>query len=358
MPPATPVTPPVLPAQVGRSARRAPIAGLRSSRVAGLVGALGLLAAAAVASLAIGSRSVPLAEVVRSFTAYDGSDAHAIVRDLRVPRTLLGILVGGALGGAGALMQGATRNPLAEPGLLGINAGASFAVVLAIAVLGISSVAAYTPVALAGAAVTVVLVLVLGGGGRGVQSPLRFVIAGAVLMTLLVSCTSAVLVFDAETLDQFRFWAVGSLAGREAGVIAPVALVIAAGLVIALAAGRGLNALALGDDVARALGQRVGFTRLAVCVGFVLLAGGAVAAAGPIAFVGLAVPHVARAVVGSDYRWVIPYSILLGALLLLAADTVGRVLVRPAELEVGIVTGLIGAPFFVWLARRRSLATL
>ena len=310
-----------------------------------------LLLFGVLASLAIGSRDVPLAEVIRAFTAYDGSDAHAIVRDLRVPRTALGLLVGAALGAAGALMQGVTRNPLAEPGILGINAGAAFAVVCAIRFAGVGSVAAYQAFALAGAAATAIAVYALGGTGRD-ASPVSLALAGAVLTALLVSLTSAVLVFDAQTLDQFRFWIVGSLAGRDTGVVTAVAPVIAAGLAIALVSGRSLNALAMGDDAARGLGQNVARTRAGLSAGFVLLAGGAVAAAGPVAFVGLAVPHIARAVAGSDYRWTIPYSIVLGALLLIASDVVGRMVTNPGELSVGIVTAALGAPFFIWLVRR------
>ncbi len=327
----------------------------RDPRPAGLILCTAVLLLCVVASLAIGSRSTPLGEVVRAFSAYDGSDAHAIVRELRVPRTELGLLVGAALGAAGALMQGVTRNPLAEPGILGINAGAAFAVVLAISVLGLSSVTAYAVVALAGAGLTAVLVFALGGRGA---APIRLALAGAVLATLLVSLTSAILVFDARTLDEFRFWIVGSIAGRDAGVVLAVLPFIAAGLVVALGAGRRLNALALGDDVARGLGQHVGRTRAVASAGFVLLAGGAVAAAGPVAFVGLAVPHIARGIVGPDYRWIVPYSMVLGASLLLAGDVVGRVVTQPAELEVGIVTALLGAPFFIWLVRRRRMVAL
>jgi iron complex transport system permease protein len=338
-----------------RPARAVPLRSQRA-RFAGLLGCLGVLALCVVASLSLGSLAIGFGDVVRAFTAYDGSDAQAIVRDLRVPRTELGLLVGAALGAAGALMQGTTRNPLAEPGILGINAGAAFAVVAAISLLGVTSVAAYVAFALVGAGVSAVLVLVLGGSGRGGPTPVRLALAGAVLAALLVSLTSAVLVFDAQTLDEFRFWIVGSLAGRDAGVTLSVLPVIAVGLVIALGAGRSLNALALGDEVARSLGQRVARARVAAGIGFALLAGGAVAAAGPVAFVGLAVPHVARGIVGSDYRWIVPYSMLLGAGLLLAGDVLGRLVARPAELEVGIVTALFGAPFFIWLVRRRLVA--
>ncbi|MEH3054665.1 MAG: iron ABC transporter permease [Patulibacter minatonensis] len=327
-------------------------------RAAGLLGVLLLVLLSAAASLAVGSKSVPLADVWTALTAPDGSDATAIVRDLRIPRTLLGLLVGAALGAGGAVMQGVTRNPLAEPGLLGINAGASLAVVLAISVAGVDAVSAYAGVALVGAGITAALVFALGGTGRGGPTPIRLALAGAVLMTLLVSITSAILVFDARTLDEFRFWLVGSIAGRDAAVTAAVAPFVLAGLGLALASGRGLNGLALGDDVARSLGLEVARTRVVASAGFVLLAGGAVAAAGPIAFVGLAVPHLARLLVGPDYRWIVPYALLLGAVVLLGGDVLGRVVARPAELQVGIVTALFGAPFFIWLVRRRKLVAL
>lgn len=337
----------------------APVLAGASSRTAGLAGATLLLLGCVVASLGIGALDVPPGEVVRAFTAYDAaSDAHTVIRELRVPRTELGVLVGAALGAAGALMQGVTRNPLADPGILGINAGAGLAVVLAIRLLGVDSTTAYAFFGLLGAAGAAVAVAILGGGGRGADTPIRLALAGAVLNALLLALTSAVLVFDAETLDQFRFWIVGSIAGRGGDVVTGVLPFLAAGLAISMVAGRWLNALALGDDVATSLGQRVGWTRAAVAAGFVLCAGAAVAAAGPIAFVGLCVPHVARAIVGTDQRWVVPYSALLGALLLLSADVLGRLVARPAELEVGIVVAAIGAPFFVLLVRRRRLGAL
>ena len=327
-------------------------------RTLGLVTALVVLLAAVMASLAIGSLSIPVREVIAALTAFDDSDAHVIVTELRVPRTEIGLLVGAALGAAGALMQGVTRNPLAEPGILGINAGAAFAVVLAIFLLNVSSVVVYAWFALLGAGLTAVLLYVLGASGRDGATPIKLALAGAVLTALLTALTSAVLVFDTQTLDEFRFWIVGSIAGRDAGVALSVAPFIGTGLLVALLAGRWLNALALGDDVARSLGQHVGWARAASGVGFVLLAGGAVAAAGPIAFVGLTVPHVARALVGPDYRWIVPYSIVMGAILLLASDVIGRVVAPPGELEVGVVTAVLGAPFFIWLVRRRRLAEL
>jgi iron complex transport system permease protein len=327
-------------------------------RAAGLAGLTLVMLACCLASLAIGSLDIPLGDVLAALTSPEDTDAHVVVTDLRVPRTEVGLLVGAALGAAGALMQGLTRNPLAEPGILGINAGAAFAVVIAIFLFGIGSVTGYAVFALAGAGAAALLVYALGASGPAGATPVKLALAGAVLAALLVSLTSAVLVFDTRTLDEFRFWIVGSIAGRDAGVALAVAPLIGVGLILSLAAGRWLNALALGEDVARSLGQRVRLAQAAAAGGVVLLAGGAVAAAGPIAFVGLTVPHVARALVGADYRWIIPYSITLGAALLLASDVAGRIVARPAELEVGIVTAVVGAPFFVWLVRRRSLTEL
>ncbi|MGH2380634.1 MAG: FecCD family ABC transporter permease [Candidatus Limnocylindria bacterium] len=341
-------------ATVGRASGN--LFGRLPTRLAGLGAAAAVLLLACLGSLALGSAELELGTVVGAFTAFDGSNGHLIVLELRLPRTLIGLGVGAALGLAGCVMQGVTRNPLAEPGILGINAGASLAVVIAIALLGIAQPADYVWFALAGAALASVLVYALGLLGRGGAAPLRLVLAGAVLAALLTSLTSAILVLDANTLDQFRFWAVGSIAGRDLGVLAAVLPFLVLGGALALVSGRQLNALSLGDDVARSLGQRVGIVRLALAASVVFLAGVAVAAAGPIAFVGLAVPHAARALVGSDYRWLLPYSAVLGPALLLASDILGRILARPGELQVGIMTALIGAPVLIWLVRQRRLA--
>lgn len=337
--------------------RTAPLATSRTRALGLVVGVVALLALMAT-SLAVGSLRIPLSDVLDAFTDRQDTDAHTIVRDLRVPRTLLGLLVGVGLGTAGALMQGLTRNPLAEPGILGINAGASLAVVLAILVLGITTPSAYVWFALVGAGLTWVAVYALGTSGRQGASPTTLALAGAVMAALLVALTSAVLTFDSQTLAQFRYWNVGSIAGRQTSVVWTIAPFIVVGFALALLAGRWLNALALGDDVAKALGQRLGLVRVGIALAFILLAGAAVAAAGPILFVGLAVPHMARALVGTDYRWIVPYSGVLGALFLTGGDVLGRIVTSPAELEVGVVTAALGAPFFVWLVRRRNLPQL
>lgn len=330
---------------------------LRRTRSLVVVGLLAVLAACCLASLAVGAKPTPPSAVWDALLTPTGTENDIIVRSLRLPRTVLGVLVGVALGLAGALMQGHTRNPLAEPGILGVNAGAALAVVLAIYALGVSSLLGYVWFAFAGALVASVLVFVLGSTGRG-PTPVTLALAGTAVTYLLLALTHGVVLLDQQTLDAYRFWSVGSLAGRDPAIVAEVVWFIGAGVVVALAGAPGLNALALGEDVARSLGQSVRLTRVAGVVAITLLAGGATAACGPIVFLGLVVPHVARALTGPDYRWLLPCSGLLGAILLLVADVVGRLVARPGELQVGIVLAFVGAPFFVALVRRRRLASI
>ncbi|MEO1062815.1 MAG: iron ABC transporter permease [Actinomycetota bacterium] len=310
-------------------------------------------------SLAVGTKSIAWETVLDAFTAYDTSlTDHLIVRELRLPRTSLGVAVGLALGAAGALMQGVTRNPLAGPGILGVNAGAAFAVVTGIWWLDTSNVVVLAWFAFAGAAVSSILVYVLGTVGRGGATPVRLALAGAALSALLGAWTSAVVILDQGSLDAFRFWAVGSLEGRTDELTWQVAPIIVVGLVVAFGLASQLNAIALGDDTARALGTRIRATRALSLVAITLLCGGAVAVAGPIGFVGLVVPHVARAWFGPDQRWLLPASALIGAALLLSCDTLGRIVARPAEIQVGIMTAAIGGPVFIFLVRRSRLAQL
>lgn len=330
-----------------------------SSRAAGLAVAVGALVVVALCSVAYGSKPIAFGTVLDALLDFDASlNDHLIIRSLRIPRTEVGLLAGMALGLSGAVMQGVARNPLADPGILGVNAGAALFVVVAIYSFGITSVLGYVWFAFAGAAASAVVVYLLGALGREGATPVKLALAGAAVTALLGSVTTAILLLDVATFDQFRFWAVGSLAGRDISVVAQLAPFIAVGTVMALASGRVLNALALGDDVARSLGQKVAAARACSALSVVLLVGAATAAAGPIGFVGLTVPHVARAVTGPDYRWVLPYSAVLAPVLLLGSDIVGRVVARPGELQVGIVTALVGAPFFVALVRRRKLASL
>ena len=340
------------------AAVRRPVLTGSLTRTTGLGVTFALLVLCAMTSLAYGSVEMSWGTAISAFTGYDGSDAHIIVRELRVPRTLIGIMVGAALALAGALMQGVTRNPLADPSILGIEAGASLAVVVGIAYLGATGISTYIWLAFLGAAIAAVVVYTLGSAGRDGATPIKLALAGTVLAELLISLTYAILVGDMQTLDEFRFWSVGSLTGRDMGVVREVAPFLAVGVVIALASGRSLNALSMGEDMARSLGQRVALTRAVAAFAVVLLAGASVAAAGPIAFVGLAVPHAVRLVVGTDWRWVLAYCALVGPIFLLSADIIGRVIMRPGEVEVGIVTALVGAPVFVALARRKRLAEL
>lgn len=328
------------------------------TRGGGLVVALAALVGVAACSLAFGSKPIELGTVVDALFDFDGSNDHLIVRSLRGPRTIVGLCVGAALGLSGAVMQGLTRNPLADPGILGVLSGSSLAVVIAIRWFGIGAVSGYVWFALVGAALASVLVYSLGSLGRGGATPVKLALAGSALSYLFLALMSAILLLDVTTLDQFRFWMVGSLAGRDTSVAAQVGPFLAVGAVLALASSRSLNALALGEDVARSLGQRVGLTRLVAAGAIVLLCGGATAAAGPIVFVGLIVPHVARVICGPDYRWVLPWSAVLAPILLVGSDVVGRVVARPGELQVGVLTAVLGAPVFIALVRRRRLASL
>lgn len=338
--------------------RERPLGGLRRARVLVVLALLVVLGLCGLASLAIGAKAIPPSAVWGALWAPAGGADEIVIRSLRLPRTVLGVLVGLALGIAGSLMQGHTRNPLAEPGILGVNAGAAFAVVLAIYALGISSLLGYVWFAFAGALVASVAVFAIGSAARGGPTPVTLALAGTAVTYLLLALVHALVLLDQQTLDAYRFWSVGALAGRNAEIIWQVAWFLAAGSLLALASAPGLNALALGEDVARSLGQSVWLTRIAGVVAVTLLAGGATAAAGPIVFLGLVVPHVARALTGPDYRWLLPCSGLLGAILLLVADVVGRVVVRPGELQVGIVLALVGAPFFIALIRRRRLTSI
>ncbi|MEU4211243.1 iron ABC transporter permease [Streptomyces sp. NPDC026206] len=316
-----------------------------------LAGGLALLVLCAALSLAAGSRAVPLDTVWHALADGDRSSDGLVVTGLRVPRTVIGLVVGAALGVSGAVAQGITRNPLASPATLGINHGAGFAVVVASYALHLSHPAQYLPFAFGGAALATLAVLALARRA-GDLDPVRLALGGTVLDAVLISWTSAVMLTSHRTLDEARFWLAGSLAGRQADILLPVAVPLVAGLVLALAVSPALNALALGDDTAQALGVPVARIRAAGGIAVILLAASSVAVAGPLSFVGLAAPHLVRKVVGADHRRLIPGCLIAGPLLLLAADIAGRLVLRPVELEVGIVTALLGAPLLAFLARK------
>lgn len=313
---------------------------------------LALLALACFASLAWGVRDVSLGTVWQALAdPVPGDNDMSVVREQRGPRTLLGVLAGLALGLAGALLQGLTRNPIADPGLLGINSGASLAVVVAIAVFGLSDLGEFVWFAYLGAAVAALLVYGAASLGWEGPTPVRLALLGAAVTASTTALIMLVLTTDRSVLEDYRFWSVGSLVNRDPGLAAAVAPALVVGTVLALVSGRFLNAVSLGEDVARGLGQSVGRGRAIVVAAVVLLSGSAVAMVGPIAFVGLVVPHVARGLVGPDYRWVLPLSALLGPLLLLAADVAGRLVVRPSEMEAGLMVTVVGTPVLVWLVR-------
>ncbi|CAM5535907.1 iron ABC transporter permease [Streptomyces violaceorubidus] len=329
----------------------------RRRRVAGLGVLAALLVVVAAASLAVGARALSPAEVWHGLFAAPESDQRLteirlIVRTVRVPRTVLAVVAGIALGVGGALIQGYTRNPIADTGLLGVNSGASFAVVSGIAAFGLTSPFQYVWFGFLGAAVAGVVVFGLSSIGRGAGNPLTLALAGQGVTVFLAAMTTAVALTDKASLNALRFWNAGSLTGVGFDVIWPVSAFVAAGLLLALATLPSVNLLNLGDDVARGLGVNIALTRTVGIVAITLLAGAATAACGPIAFLGLMVAHVARYLSGPDYRWLVPCAGLLGAVVLLVCDIVGRLVVRPGELDAGVVVSLLGAPFFAVLVWR------
>ena len=326
-------------------------------RAVGVVVLLVVLAVAAVLSVTFGARDVSLTDVWNGLAGSTDTTSAAAVSK-RVPRTLLAILVGAALAISGAVLQGATRNPLADPQILGINGGAALAIVTGIAFFGLGSATSYIWVGMAGAGGAAVLVYAIGSLGRGGATPLRLALAGAVTAVAFSSLTSAILLPRTDVMNVFRFWQVGGVGGATPETILQVLPFLIAGLIICVASASALNTLALGDELATGLGARVRTARLVSTAGAVILCGAATAVAGPIGFVGLIVPHMVRLVVGVDHRWLLPVSALGGAALLTLADVIGRVVARPAEVEVGIVTALVGAPFFVALVRRQKMRAL
>ncbi|WP_053913570.1 iron ABC transporter permease [Streptomyces sp. TP-A0875] len=341
------------------STERAPAApapsGRRAVRAAGLPVCVVLLALLAVASVMVGAKDLSPAQVWHGLFQDTGTYGDAVVGE-RLSRTVLGLLAGSALGLAGGVLQALTRNPLADPGLLGINAGACAAVVTAITFLGVTSPGGYVWFAFLGAAAVGALVWFLGGG-RGV-TPVRLVLAGTAIGAVLFGYLQAVMIMDEAALARMRFWTVGSLSAATGRTIVEVLPFFVVGTVLALALARPLNALEMGDDTARALGAHPNRTRGLAMLAATVLCGAATAACGPIVFVGLMVPHAVRSFTGPDLRWILPYAALLAPVLLLGADVLGRIVVRPSELQVGIVTAVLGGPVFLHLVRRRRTVTL
>lgn len=322
---------------------------------------LGISAAVVVAlagaSVAFGVRDVTLNDILTALAGDSDTVAQAAVV-ARLPRTVLGLLVGAALGLSGATMQAVTRNPLADPGILGVSNGAALAVVIGIAFGGLTSAYATLLLAITGAAGAAVFVYAVGSLGSGGATPLKLALAGAATSAAFSSLVSAILLPRVDVLESFRFWQIGGVGGASWDRIALVTPALVGGALLCFILARGMNSLALGDDLAASLGENVGRTRLLSAAGAVVLCGAATAVAGPIGFVGLVVPHLCRLLVGPDHRWLLPFSAITGAALLVAADVVGRLVARPSEIQVGILTALIGAPVFIWIVRRQKVREL
>ncbi|WP_328752107.1 iron chelate uptake ABC transporter family permease subunit [Streptomyces sp. NBC_00285] len=335
----------------------------RRVRPALLVAALGaVLLGLCLLSLAVGAAGIPPDQVVRALLG-DASSRFVdnVIWSARVPRTALGLTAGAALGLSGALMQALTRNPLADPGILGVSAGASFAIVVAVGVFDIASFYGYVWFAFAGAMVASVVVYLLGRLGRSGLTPVKLALSGIAVTSFLSSLTSAIVLTDPDALDRYRFWSAGSMSDQDGETVLRILPFLAVGAVLALASAPALNSMALGDDVAASLGRRLGLVRLQGVAAVTLLTGAAVAVIGPVVFIGLVVPHVARVLaqlagIGPDQRWLLPLSAVLAPILLLSADIIGRLIARPIEVQAGVIVAFIGGPFFIALVRHRKLA--
>ena len=339
----------------------APAAGARRRVVVLVVGAIAVVASIAL-SLSFGSRPVSLGEVAEGLTSWLRGETPesigALAVQSRIPRTVLALLAGAALALSGALMQAITRNPLADPGILGVNTGAALAVVIGIAFLGVSSASGYLVLALVGAFLTAFFVYFVGSVGPGGTTPIKLALAGAATTAALSSLVSAILLPRQAVMDEFRYWQVGSVGRAEWDTMLVIVPVLVVGTLVALLCARPLNALALGDEVATGLGVRVGRIRVVAAIAGVGLCAAVTSVAGPIGFVGLMVPHAVRLVSGSDLRWLLPLSAVGGAVLLTLADTIGRVIGSPGEVEAGIITAFLGAPVLIAIARRTRMKAL
>lgn len=327
------------------------------SRSVSLITLLILLVLLCFLSIAFGTREVPWQEIISALQGQVETVGEAAVA-MRIPRTLLAVIAGAALGLSGAIMQGVTRNPLADPGILGVNIGASFFVVIGLAWFGMNQLQSYVWMAILGSAVTAVFVYTIGSMGRGGATPLKLALAGAATSAALSCFTIAVVLPRNDIAGGARSWQIGGVGGATFEAITMVLPFLVIGLLLSVLTARKLNSLALGDDLAAGLGENVVWARATAGLGAILLCGATTAICGPIGFVGLVIPHFCRLLVGVDHRWLLPFSALSGASLLVLADIVGRIISRPSELSVGVVTAFIGAPFFIWIVRRQRVREL
>lgn len=322
------------------------------TRSIGLIIVILLLITFMCLSIVYGYTDTSWQTAINAFTHYNASNEHIVIESIRLPRALIAASVGASLAIAGVLMQTLTKNPLASPGIFGINAGAGFAVVIAVSLFSIVSLQAFTWLAFLGAGVAAVSVYFIGSIGREGLTPMKLTLAGAAMSAMFASFTQGLLVIDEAALEQVLFWLAGSVSGRKLESLISVIPYLGIGWLGSLLLATKMNVLAMGDDVAKGLGLNTGFVKIGVGIVVVLLAGGAVAISGPIGFIGIIIPHITRSIVGIDHRWVIPFSGLLGAILLLAADISARYILMPGEVPVGVMTAIIGTPFFIYIARR------
>ncbi|MFP7222436.1 iron ABC transporter permease [Priestia filamentosa] len=305
-------------------------------------------------SVLMGYTNTGIHTVINAVSHFTGSNEQIVVRTVRIPRALIATAIGSSLAISGLLLQALTKNPLASPDIIGFNAGASFFIVIGLMLFSINSLQGFTWLAFLGAAFSGIVVYLLASAGRDGLTPMKLTLAGAAIAAMFASLTQGLLVLDEQALEQMLFWLAGSVQGRDLSLLQAVLPYLIGATAVSLFLGRKLNTLAMGEEVALGLGQRTGTVKLITAVVTILLAGGAVAVAGPIGFVGIIIPQLARFVIGNDYRWLIPYSGVLGAMLLLLADIGARYVIMPEEVPVGIMTAILGTPFFIYIARRKG----
>lgn len=324
----------------------------RSLKIAGIVIGLLLLVVCMASSVIFGLTEISWKEAIAAYTHFNGSNEHLIIQNARMPRALIAAAAGASLAIAGALMQALTRNPLASPSVFGLNHGASFCIVLAVSVFSVSSLYHFIWIAFIGAGISAVSIYCLGSVGRNGLTPVKLTLAGAAMAAFFSSMTQGMLVLNEKALDEVLFWLTGSVQGRKLDMLFPVMPFLVFAWIASMFVAKQINLLMMGEEIAKGLGQRTVAVKLFTWFIVVLLAGGSVAVAGPIVFIGVVIPHIARFLVGVDYRWVIPYCAMLGAILLLLADIGARFIIMPEEVPVGVMTAVIGAPFFIYIARR------
>lgn len=326
-------------------------------RIAGLVIGLLFLCIIFFFSIVLGYTDTSLKTALQAFQQFNGSNEHIIIKEVRLPRALIGLAVGSSLAITGALLQALTKNPLASPDILGINSGASFFVILGLMFFSINSLQAFAWLAFLGAAIAAVIVYFLGSMGREGLTPIKLTLAGAAMAALFSSIAQGFLVMNESALEEVLFWMAGSVQGRSLKILSSVLPYIITGTLIAFLISSKINVLTMGEDVAKGLGQRTGVVKLLIGTSVILLSGASVAVAGPIGFIGIVVPHIVKWMVGNDYRWIIPYCAITGGILLLAADIGARYIIMPQEVPVGIMTAIIGTPFFIYIARKGGKAS-